>query len=601
MGSPSTAELPTIDRAPATPASPAAPPSRAGSEPAREGGRTPADRVRALGYVPLRRLLTGLVSGAFLLMMLAGQYFAPAHSDSVAQQNIVRSILGGQPSDLVVPVDNWWLHAPFYLLTSLLPAGATAHLLDVLLTHAVLLAGILVFTRTYLRELFPGSRLALVAAHLAAAWALGLAVYLPWADPVAPLGNEAAATIFLTPNHRNLETGVALLLLAWFASWAGRAGQASRRRTAVQWAAASLSLGALTYSDPFFLYTLAGSLVLACAVFWLTGRWSARRAAGVLSVLVGGAVVHAALSVVMRALGVHAIENVGSFFAPAQGLVGNLQNVLTAYLVMFRASPWGLPIGASVALVVLNAVLAVAVLAGVALAARSQFRRPDPVRLPALLFILIGTAAYAFSTLAASGPASFRYVFVPVLAALPFATESLVRVARANVRWRGVVLVVLCGGLLANVAVNASVLVRQGPLGTDRLYAANEAVVEAVEEAGYTKGYATFWNANVNTYLADREVLFLPVTSRAGEVVKYDFLVNTPDFDVAADRSFLYVAPNDVPLVHEGPPNELDPQWWVAAVGRPSETRQLPTGGTLLFYDRDIGADLPLWVPAVED
>jgi hypothetical protein len=554
-----------------------------------------------MSYSALHRLLAGVVTAAFLLMLLAGQYFAPAHSDSVAQQNIVRSLLDGQPSDLVVPIDNWWLHVPFYLLTSLLPSGATAHLLDVLLTNAVLLVGLLVFTRTYLRRLFPGSRLALVVAHLAAAWFLGLAVYLPLSSPVTPLGNEAAVTVFMTANHRNMETGVALLLLAWFAWWATGTAPRSRGKAVALGLAAALALGALTYSDPFFLYALTGSLVLTCAIFWLNGRWSGRRAAGLLSVLFGAAVVHGALSRVMSALGVNAIEAVGSWFSPANALFSNLQHVLAAYLVMFRASPWGLPIGASVALVVLNAVLAVSVLAGLAMAVRAQFRTPDPVRLPAALFVLIGTAAYCFSTLAASGPPSFRYAFVPVLGALPFATAFLVKLADLTPRWRGLVLLVLCGGLLANVAVNASVLVRQAPLGTDRLYAANETVIRAVEEAGYTKGYATFWNANVNTYVADRDVLFLPLTSHGGEVVKYGFLVNTPDFDVPADSTFLYVAPNDVPLVHEGLPHELDVQWWVSALGSPAATEELPTGGTLLFYDRDIGSDLPLWIPAVED
>ena len=81
-------------------------------------------------------------------------------------------------------------------------------------------------------------------------------------------------------------------------------------------------LGALTYSDPFFLYTLSGSLGLTCAILWLTGRWSSSRAAVLLSVLFGGVAVHAALSLVMRSLGVDAIHAVGSWFAPASALVG---------------------------------------------------------------------------------------------------------------------------------------------------------------------------------------------------------------------------------------------------------------------------------------
>jgi len=219
------------------------------------------------------------------------------------------------------------------------------------------------------------------------------------------------------------------------------------------------------------------------------------------------------------------------------------------------------------------------------------------VRLPAALFVVIGLGAYAFSTLGANGPAAFRYAFAPVLVGLPFATEAIVRLARLTPRWRSVVVVALCAGLLANVAVNAGALLRQAPLGTDRLYATNDTVIRAVEKAGYTKGYATFWNANLNTYLSDREVLFLPLTSQHGDgPVKYDFLINTPDFDVPATSTFFYVAPG----ADENRPHDEAVAWWIDALGRPTRIETLPTGGTLLLYNRDIGADLPLWVPIVE-
>jgi hypothetical protein len=214
-----------------------------------------------------------------------------------------------------------------------------------------------------------------------------------------------------------------------------------------------------------------------------------------------------------------------------------------------------------------------------------------------VLFVVIGVAAYGLSTLAASGPASFRYIFTPVLVALPFATDTIVRLARLTPKWRSVVLVALCGGLLANVAVNASALVRQAPLGTDRLYAANDTLIRAVEDAGYSKGYATFWNANINTYLSGRKVLFLPVTSLGDRAARYDFLVNTPDFDVAARSTFLYVAPG----VDEYRPHDKAIEFWTGVLGEPAETTELPTGGTLLFYNRDIGPELPLWAPVAQD
>jgi hypothetical protein len=587
MGTVSTAELPTTTRPVEEPDlhGPVEPPEH----------ETPRLR-RPLGYSRLHRLLAAGVTGAFLLMLLAGQYFAPANSDSIAQQNILRSLLDGRPRNLVVPNDTWWLHLPIYLLTSLLPNGAVAAFFDVLLTNAVLLVGLLIFTRTYLRQLFPGSRLALTVAHLIAAWFLGLAVYAPRSVPVAgPLNNQVAVSLFLTPNHRNMETGIALLLLAWFAWWARGTAALSRRRQAVLWLLAGLSLGAVFYSDPFFLYTLAGSLVVTCAVFWLTGRWSGRRAVGTASVLLPAAVTLGVVSLLMRALGVHAVTATESSFTSVHGLGENLLNVVGAYTAMFRSYVWGLPIGASSGLVLVNAVLAISVLAGLVTAIRSQLRTPDAVRLPGLLFVVIGVGAYAFSTLA-DRPEEFRYIFVPVIAALPFATDSVVRLARLAPRWRQLVLVALCGGLLANVAVNASVLVRQAPLGTDRLYAANQSVIHAVEKAGYTKGYASYWNANINTYLSSRHVTFLPITYDGTAVEKFDFLINTPDYDVPARSTFVYIAPTDgLTAATDG----FTLENVLGALGEPDATEHLGQNGTLLFYHRDIGSGMRTFIPEI--
>lgn len=552
-----------------------------------EQGSAPERRRRAHlrgvpGYSALQRLLAASVTVAFLVMLVAGQHFSPANSDTVAQQNILRSVLDGQPSDLVVPENTWWLHLPIYLLTSLLPNSAAAHLLDVLLTNAILLVGLLVFVQTYVRRAFPGSRLALTVAHLLAGWFLGLAVYTPLlAATAGPFNNVVASQTFLTPNHRNLETGVALLLLAWFARWDTSTRSPSRARRTALWLAAAVLLGALFRSDPFFLYSLGGALAVTSVVFWLNGRWGAGRTAAVSALLLGAGVVLTVLSAGMRAVGLHAVPMVGTSFVPLEGLGGNLRNVLGGYLAMFRSYFWGLDVGASIGLVLLNAVLAAAVVAGVVTVLAGQSRNPDPVRLPALVSVVIALVAFAASTLATE-PTAFRYVFVPVLIAVTFATDAVMAVARRTSRWRSAVVVMLGVAFIANLAVNTSVVVRKGVVAADSMYAANRDVIEAVEDAGYRKGYASFWNANINTYLSGREVLFLPIHNDRGVLIRHNFLINTPDFDMPVDETFVYVAPADVFSVEDV----------VVELGAPVATEELPDGGTLLFYSRDVGAGM---------
>ena len=57
---------------------------------------------------------------------------------------------------------------------------------------------------------------------------------------MTPVGNEAAVTAFMSANHRNMETGIALLLLALFSWWASRPECRPRLADAGLWLVAAV-------------------------------------------------------------------------------------------------------------------------------------------------------------------------------------------------------------------------------------------------------------------------------------------------------------------------------------------------------------------------
>jgi hypothetical protein len=68
--------------------------------------------------------------------------------------------------------------------------------------------------------------------------------------------------------------------------------------------------------------------------------------------------------------------------------------------------------------------------------------------------------------------------------------------------------------------------------------AINYQIVNIVKQQGLTKGYAPYWSAQINTYLSPNHAQFLPVTCLGHTLYKLDWVINEPDFNIKAQRSF---------------------------------------------------------------
>lgn len=548
------------------------------------------ERLDAWGdYRRLARVLTGVVGGAFAVALWAGRYYAPMNSDTVAQQNIIQSVAGGAPLDAVVPSDSWWLHLPAYLATEILPNGPWQIFAQAVAMNAVLVIGLLVYTRILLRTVFPSSRLALVVSHLALAWFLGLPVHLP--GPPSGHGrlvNGDAVALFMTPNHRNLELGVALLVLALFTRAVFREEHLSRRAAVAVATGGVIGIAALVSSDPYFMYVFGGAGAVTLVWFWLARTTSGHVLLAASASLGGGLV----LGILARwALGQAGLSTINaterSFIWPGDAGT-SLMNTVAGVSVLFRGSFWGMPFGPTLGPVALNVLLLVGVLGGLVVGARRSVRRTAPAAVPALALIGVALCAYAFSTLSLQIE-SFRYLLVPVVVAVPFAVFGVVPLIRRRQQALTAVLAVLVIGVLASVGLNVRASVNRLPGTPASFYALNSAIIEEAQDSGVAKGYASFWNANVNSYLSDRDVLFLPVDFDGTQFRAYGFLINLEDFDAPSPSSFVYVGNSDIFTVEDV----------VAAMGEPTEVESVPGAGTLVYFDRDVGADLPLWIPEV--
>ena len=522
----------------------------------------------------------GLVVAALVLMVAAYHVIHGTNSDDVAQQDLVASLLSGQPLDFGGSQDHWLIRLPLYLATSWLFGTTAGLLVQVLVCDLVLAIGAIMALEAILaahRDRSPEFRL---ACYVPLAWFVGQTAALepPSGDPYGT---------WATANSRLADAGILLMLLVWVAPWIGESlqGRAGAVRAVRRGALLALAVGVLCWDDPYFLGLGAGGLVLGAA-------WIALRPAGVRS---GTAVVAAAaaagggLMLAFQALGdavgLHVVGGVSTRLADLATIGEQLLDAGRWTAVVFRAEVRGSVSPALNTLFGFQLVLlALAVLGAVAAAVRA-WRRRDALRSLLLGAVVAGYGAYVLVDVAhLQGDA--RYVFAPAAMLVVLAPDAL---AALPVRWwRGAAASLAALGLVFGMALN--LVTALGGLPTARLgpvTARTAELLDALERLDVPKAYATFTDANVVTYFSGRRVLALPLTcGDDGEAMRSSWLVNASDFDLPAARTALVLDRREPAVA-----GCLDA--FAASLGPPLAATALPlSGARVLVYGRDIAAGL---------
>lgn len=114
--------------------------------------------------------------------------------------------------------------------------------------------------------------------------------------------------------------------------------------------------------------------------------------------------------------------------------------------------------------------------------------------------------------------------------------------------------------------------------------AANLQIVAAVRKLGLTKGYAGYWDGNINTYFA-RNIDFLPITCASGKTVPLRFLVNTALFTKQSESSFVLVDPDmNPPICSQGQ--------IITQFGEPAQVVKV-SGMAIFVYNYDLISRMP--------
>jgi hypothetical protein len=547
-----------------------------------------------------RRRLTAAGAVAVLVLPVAAALVLRRNdwlltSDSVAQQSVVRTWFAVGHDHTYLPPDTWLLKLPFYAVVEALPlAPPTRVCVEAVALAVVMVALAASASRLLARQLTPpGERLA----------ARPLELVLPFAW-LATLSGGIGSYLVALPNARNIELGLALLVVAL----------AGTRFPLPHWpvllcagAGSAVLLAVLWLDDPYVAYLVGAPLALTAAAWWLRpprrgGR--ERRLLVVAAVLVASLVLIRPLRGLLARAGVLVVPDAtGPTFDPmvVLGHVPILGPAAAAQLGL--AEP-----GAAATVVHVLALTLVALGAPAAALIAVRGWRDGRVALfflgvhPLVVVggVLVNRTIYDFH--------AGRYLvlgFVDLAACLALAPAALRTTALPRRSGAAVVasagwLVWLLGVAVGTALVSATV---DRPVPVDRLaaqqqeQAATLRLLDAAAAQGATTGLAPFWGADLYTQLSSGRVQVSDVACDAGRLRHREWLTDTARLRVRGPRTFVLLTATPELRGPELP--GCTEQKVIKQLGQqPLSRSSTPGGAVLLVFDGDVtGGVLPATTP----
>jgi hypothetical protein len=196
----------------------------------------------------------------------------------------------------------------------------------------------------------------------------------------------------------------------------------------------------------------------------------------------------------------------------------------------------------------------------------------------AFVFVL-----FTISTLV--NTANYRYYILSVFASIVFLAYLIgtMKTKRARQVISGLLIVATALNLYFTVSGNS--LNAQKEVVDNRGNSLNFDIIHAVEAEGLHKGYAGYWHGNINTYLSNEEVTFLPTYCRdekKGTTENFTWLIDDKHYDRSAARTF-YVVDSDM-----APPKVCNEDQLIKQFGIPQKKLSV-RGKSILIFNYDIG------------
>lgn len=389
--------------------------------------------------------------------------------------------------------------------------------------------------------------------------------------------------LLLIPNLRNVEIGAIFLLYTacakvYYGDWTLRR---STRGVAFGLLGSALT-GIAVLHDQYILYFGVAPVILFSAYLAWCDPARRVRMAAVIGYTGIGVILSKLFTKLAIAAGISLPSGAPAAFVPFEKLPDSITAALHSLFIIFGADFWGKTITKPLTIMYLcNAFVLGALLWGVAHWLRQAGgKKMQDTRRWICFFAATfagSLALYAVSTMSI-GTSTYRYLIL-----LPFIGLVLLPavIANSTERARRLITALLLAAVLLNVG--AFTLRPRAVIGTvvNQANADNYAVLRVLTAHHLTKGYANYWDANINSYLSKGTIDVVPVICDSQAYKPLRWLDTESQITKQSSRSFLILNPQ---FIGQG---LCDAHTTATILGTPQETITV-NSTRILIYGHDV-------------
>ncbi|HSX04852.1 MAG TPA: hypothetical protein VLF69_00040 [Candidatus Saccharimonadales bacterium] len=402
----------------------------------------------------------------------------------------------------------------------------------------------------------------------------------------------AFAQLYLCPIWRGFETGLSFVTIMLTAMVYYREVQLRSWLSRTVFVVITAITGLLIYSDPYYLYFTIGFIGLFWAALRLLRKVSNRQ----LAIVYGGIVLALLFSKLTAWLsmqaGIRIVAVYPAQFVDFETLGHNIIIALHGLLISFGADFFGKPFSPHLGVIVgiLNFSLLATLLCTMYRALRGGQLKLSTSATNLWMAFFSGLAVFVFTVYTVStltDISTYRYFFLLVFSGMIVLALLLGKLGPGPVRLFLSALLILA--TLGNVAASlhgSTGYIEPGDLGGNVRNQQNYQFISALKSRGLKKGYANYWQADINTYLSNDAISFLPsLCSPEGKVTTFHWLIDNARFSQPTSRSFFLYDP-DIPNPATCTISQVKDQF-----GKPAQVLSI-ADKTVLIYNYDIASKL---------
>ncbi len=474
-----------------------------------------------------------------LLSLVLAYHIRPYNSDDVSWQNALLTWHPFKHQTLYLTPDTWVANVPFYMLFSHILAPGRR----VLLAEGGFFA-VLNFTIYFWSGLY-----FIKKQHRK----IDLLYLLPFLW-LASFG-FALANLFLNTNLRSFEIGLSILLFVAIAKIYHEEFDPMRSwLTRLATLLGCFLVGLLIYNDPYFLYLIVIPAILLLIYLYYKNR-SARRSILIMAAcFVISGVAYEIIHKIGTTAGIVIIPQPAIFVAYGQ-LFSQVATAIQSVLIIFGADITGRVVLNFVTIVyLLNLFLLAIVSFQVVKNLRLRFtdksleKNDSQLWMSFLAFVIVfALAVYTFSNQAINIE-TYRYLII-----VPFVAVILLSmgIGQWSKTLRSIISIVLVISIIGNISVSVATAKGHDLIlisNTDKGNYQNFDLIRALEAKGLSKGYAQYWDANINAYLSKGKLVILPIVCTPSNTSEpYDWFINASLLKKPSARTFLITDIGNVP------------------------------------------------------